>query len=120
MDTPRYSSGKGPFFPYTSPLAEIRGQQARANRPRGPPGPSSAIREAGRQSIPSSVSPLSPDEPLERFAELARDGPGLAAADHPSVDLDDRDDLGGGAGQEAFVGGVDVVARQRQLLHGDA
>ena len=42
--------------------------------------------------------------------------PGLAAADRPAVHPDHRDDLGAGAGQEALVGGVDVVRERQGLL----
>ena len=47
-------------------------------------------------------------------------GPGLPDADRPAVDLDHRNDFGGGAGQKAFVGHVDVVPGQRDFADRDA
>src|SRR5690606_17403914 len=59
------------------------------------------------------------------------DRPAPARADAAVVDFADGRDLGGGAGEEGFVGDVDVVARQalgdhlqsqvgRQRVHGGA
>src|SRR3954454_7916842 len=45
---------------------------------------------------------------------------GLAAADLAVVDLDHRDELGGGAGEEQLVGEVEVAAGQRLLADLDA
>ena len=42
-----------------------------------------------------------------------------AVADTAVVDLADRGDLGGGAGQEKFIGQVQLVARQRLFLQRD-
>ncbi len=44
---------------------------------------------------------------------------GFAVADWSAVDRSDCDDLRGGAGQEAFVGGVQVVAHERLFRHGN-
>src|SRR5262249_2209747 len=55
----------------------------------------------------------------EALAQLPRDRSGLAAADDAIIDLHDRDHLRRGAGEEAFVRGVDVVARQGHFLRGD-
>ena len=44
-------------------------------------------------------------------------GPGRPGADHAPVALDDRDQLGGGPGQEALVGGEHVVTVHRPLDH---
>ena len=54
---------------------------------------------------------------LKPFAQLAEDGARLAAADRPAVAFHDRDDLGGGAGQEELVGGVHVVPQERHFAH---
>ena len=47
-------------------------------------------------------------------------GPRRAGADHAPVELADRRDLGGGAGEERLVADVDVVAREARLLDRDA
>ena len=52
---------------------------------------------------------------MEPLAELAGDRPGPARADDAAVALDHRDQLGGGAGQEALVGREDVVPVHRPL-----
>src|SRR5947209_3859972 len=57
-----------------------------------------------------------PRQRVEALAQLAGDRTGLAVADRPAVRLDHRHDLSGGAGQEALVGGVDVVPSLRDLL----
>src|SRR5205085_10098077 len=43
-----------------------------------------------------------------------------ADADDAAVELADRGDFGGGAGEERLVADVDVVARKPRLLHRDA
>src|SRR5581483_8011986 len=78
-----------------------------------------AKRPASARNGPARSRHSLPREPVERIAELARDGARLAAAADPAVALDDRDDLGGGTGQEALVGDVDVVPRQGDLLDAD-
>src|SRR5688572_18073138 len=60
-----------------------------------------------------------PHEGLEALAQAQRDRAGFAVADGAAVDLHDRDDLRRGAGQEALVGRVDVVPRQRDFLRRD-
>src|SRR4051812_16711792 len=65
------------------------------------------------------VQALPAYQALERVAEATCDRAGLAVADQAGVALDDGDDLGGRTGQEAFVGRVDVVARQRAFLDRD-
>src|SRR6516165_10293521 len=47
----------------------------------------------------------------EALAQLPRDRPRLAVADHAAVALRHGDHFRGGAGQEALVGGVHVMAR---------
>src|SRR5215217_8047715 len=58
-----------------------------------------------------------PGQRLKARAEIARDGPGLAGSDDPAIQLADRDDLGGGTGEEGLIRGVDVVAVEHRLLH---
>src|SRR5438034_11507451 len=48
----------------------------------------------------------------ECFLDCLGDRPGLACADRAAVELADRRHLGRSTGKEAFVGNVDVVARQ--------
>ena len=47
--------------------------------------------------------------------DLRRDGPGLAGADDAAVELDHRDDLRAGTGEEALVRHPDVVAGHVRL-----
>ncbi len=51
--------------------------------------------------------------------EVLGDRTRVAHTDRAGVALDDRDDLGRGAGEEALVGGVNVVAVHRALDHRD-
>src|SRR5882757_8648935 len=50
-----------------------------------------------------------PHEPMICFAQLLGDGPGLAGADESAIALGHRNDLGPGSGQEALVGGENIV-----------
>jgi len=68
---------------------------------------------------PGRSLPLS-DQPVEAVEEIPGDRAGLAGADGPAVALDHGDHLGGGPGQEALVGGVDVVAVHGPLDDGDS
>jgi hypothetical protein len=54
---------------------------------------------------------------METLAQELGDGTGFAVADGPAIALDDGSDFGGGTCEEAFVGAVDVVARECHLLH---
>src|SRR5579862_396150 len=56
----------------------------------------------------------------EDLLDAAGDGAGLAVAHHPVVDRADGHDLGGGAGQERLVGGVEVAAQDVAGLDVDA
>src|SRR6266851_2442483 len=56
---------------------------------------------------------------MKSFPELLGDGPGFAGADGSAVTFDNGNDLGGGAGEETFVGRVNVQTRQGCLLNGD-
>jgi hypothetical protein len=69
-------------------------------------------------AFPLSHALLHARQLLKRFAELLGDWARFARADGPAVALDDRNDLGGGAGQETFVGHEDIVARQGDFLDG--
>src|SRR3954466_9372006 len=51
----------------------------------------------------------------EDVEQVAGDRARLAFADTTVVDLDDRHDLGGGAGEERFVGEVEVRAHHRRF-----
>ncbi len=61
---------------------------------------------------------------MDQFAEASQQvlghGPRLAGPDHTIVDLDDRNQLGAAAGQEALVGDVHVVSREWDLAHFEA
>src|SRR6478672_7824089 len=63
--------------------------------------------------------PSFPRQLAEAGDEVAGDGPGFAVADCAVVNFDNRDDLGGAAGEEAFVGDVDVMAREWHLADFD-
>ena len=56
----------------------------------------------------------------ERLLDACGDRPALAFADRAAVELADRRHFGGGAGEERFVGEVDVVARDALLGDRDA
>ena len=60
------------------------------------------------------------DEFAEGGDDLGGDGAGFAVTDEAAVKLDSGDDLGGGAGEEAFVGGEEVVAGHHFLFAGEA
>ena len=60
------------------------------------------------------------DEFAEGGDDLGGDGAGFAVTDEAAVELDGGDDLGGGAGEEAFVGGEEVVASHHLLFAGEA
>ena len=53
---------------------------------------------------------------VEPLGQVARDRARLAVADHAVVDFHHGDDFGGGAGEEAFVGDVDVVLGERGFV----
>jgi hypothetical protein len=57
---------------------------------------------------------------VEGFEEALGDGARFGGADGTVVDAGDGDDFGAGAGEEAFVGDVDVVAGEVRLGDGDA
>ena len=57
---------------------------------------------------------------MEGRGELLRDRAGRACADHAAVDVDDGDHFRGGARQEALVGRVEVVPRERGFAAVDA
>src|SRR3954451_9442699 len=65
------------------------------------------------------IEPPCRDLPVE-LDQAPRHVTGLTAAHLPVVDLDDRDELGGGSGEEQLVGEVEVAARQRLLPDLDA
>src|SRR5262249_1879726 len=89
----------------------------------------SVVRRVGRRRRPttprwwaSSVGPphgLLSRQLMEAFAQLPGDGTGLTVADESAVALDYWHHFGGGAGQETFVGAVDVVTSQGHFLHRD-
>ena len=55
---------------------------------------------------------LAGDHVEEQFLDLGRDRSARALAYRAPVELADGRDLGRGAGEEGFVGDVDVVARE--------
>src|SRR6185295_13551129 len=56
----------------------------------------------------------------EARREVLGDRPGGTSADGPAVELGDAYHLGGRTGQEDLVGGVEIVAVERQLFSGVA
>ena len=56
-----------------------------------------------------------PHKSVEVGREPLRHRPGQTGADRAAVDLDHWDHLSGRSGQEAFVGGVEVVPDKRLL-----
>jgi len=54
---------------------------------------------------------------IKLFSKQPGNGPGFAVADDPAVDIDDADDLGGGAGQEEFI--TDIQIEPRKILLDD-
>jgi len=53
----------------------------------------------------------------EFFPEQVCDGPGLAVAYDSLVDLDNSDNLGGGAGKEELIANIQVESREILLDH---
>src|SRR5215204_639561 len=53
------------------------------------------------------------------LADASSDRSKSAAPDGPPVHLDDGEDAAGGATEERFVGGVEIVWREVALLSGD-
>src|SRR5215213_10958738 len=53
------------------------------------------------------------------LADLLGDRPESPAANLSAVDLDDGEDATGGAAEEGFVGGVEIVRGEVALLRGD-
>src|SRR5690606_15717443 len=60
------------------------------------------------------------DHVEEQRLQLLGDRSAAAFADRAVVELADRRDLGGGSGEEGFVGAVHLVARDALLAHLDA
>ena len=70
----------------------------------------------GDERPPALVTRVRPRHSLEeRLLQLLGDRSALAIANLAVVDLADRRQLGGRAGQEDFVGDVEVVAGERGL-----
>src|SRR4051812_24251788 len=69
-------------------------------------------------ALSASASSLAADQALEPLAKLAGDRPGPARAERAAVALDHGDQLGGGAGEEAFLGRVHIVPVHRPLDDG--
>src|SRR5436305_173747 len=62
---------------------------------------------------------FAPGQDLKAAHQVLGDGPRFARPDPAAVAGDDRDHLGGRARQEALVGRVDVIARERLLADGE-
>src|SRR3954470_23260221 len=58
-------------------------------------------------------------ELAEAFDDAFGDRAGFAGADGAGIQLDGGDDFGRSAGEEAFVGGVDIVAGELSLVDGE-
>ncbi len=76
------------------------------------------IRHTSSQPQRSSVRPS--NRPKNACCKARVIGPGTPVADRLAVDRAHRRDLGGGAGHEDLVGGVQRFARQVALFHRDA